>query len=102
MPKYSFTDAAEHDLERIIDHTLEYWGAGQAEKYVSGLKELAQSLAENPKLGVRRNDLLEELLIFSYSSHILYYFEQPHGITIIRILHGRMDANKHISKENIT
>ncbi len=66
------------------------------------MKELAQSLAENPKLGVSRNDLLEELLIFSYSSHILYYLEQPHGITINHILHGRMDVNKHISKENIT
>jgi len=31
MPKCSFIEAAKHDLESIIVHTLEYCGIGQAD-----------------------------------------------------------------------
>ena len=33
-----------------------------------------------------------------YVSHIVYYVKQPHGITVIRALHKRMDPKLHISR----
>ena len=97
MPRYEFTDQAEHDLDTIIDYTVERWGKVQAQKYLDGLEELAQNLAENPDLGVNRDRLFEGLISFPYVSHILYYVKQPHGIAIIRVLHRRMDTKRHIT-----
>jgi toxin ParE1/3/4 len=36
------------------------------------------------------------LLSFPYESHILYYMKQSHGITIVRVLHQRMDPMKYL------
>lgn len=99
MPRYEFTEQAEHDLEAITDYTLENWGRAQTEKYINALEELAQYIADNPDLGADRNVLLEGLLSFPYVSHILYYFKQPSGITVIRVLHKRMDPKRHITTE---
>lgn len=34
MPHYKFTEQAEHDLDAIIEYTLENWGQSQTVKYV--------------------------------------------------------------------
>jgi len=93
---YRLTEKAEHDLEEIIDYTHEQWGTLQAHTYLDGLETRGQLLAENPDLGTRRGDVLAGLFSFPYESHILYYYKQPHGITILRVLHNRMDPMKHL------
>ena len=98
MPRYEFTEHAERDLDTITDHTLTRWGQAQTDKYLGGLEALAQSLATNPDLGVHRDSLFEGLICFPYISHILYYIKAPHGITIIRVLHKRMDPTRHLSR----
>lgn len=95
-PRYHFTGKAEHDLEGTIDYTVQQWGASQADTYLDGLETRAQLLADNPDLGTKRDALSEELLSFPYESHILYYTKQPHGITIVRVLHQNMDSLKHL------
>ncbi|WP_456380172.1 type II toxin-antitoxin system RelE/ParE family toxin [Thiolapillus sp.] len=96
MADCKFTKKAEHDLEDIIDYTLHQWGVAQAHAYIDGLEERGQLLADNPGLGTRRESLSGELLSFPYESHILYYMQQPHGITIVRMLHQRMDPLEHM------
>ncbi|MCO5119192.1 MAG: type II toxin-antitoxin system RelE/ParE family toxin [Burkholderiaceae bacterium] len=64
MPDFRFSAGAEHDLEDIIDYTIERWGVDQAVKYMDGLEDLAGTLARTPALGRRRDDLLEGLLVF--------------------------------------
>ncbi len=102
MPRYEFTDQAESDLDSITDYTLEQWGKDQAIQYIDGLESLAQTLVENPDIGVHRKHLFEGLMSFPYVSHILYYVKQPHGITIIRVLHQRMDPKRHVTTSQIT
>ena len=96
MPDYRFTPEAENDLQSIIDYTIEQWGKVQAHHYIDGLENIAAQLAENPDLGTDRAQLIHGLLSFPYESHVLYYLRQDHGITIIRVLHKRMDAQRHL------
>jgi len=93
---YNFTEKAERDLEDIIDYTFQQWGATQTHTYLDGLEARGQLLADNPDLGTKRETLSEGLLSFPYESHILYYMRQPHGITIVRVLHQSMDPVKHL------
>jgi toxin ParE1/3/4 len=87
MPHYKFTADAQRDLEEIIQNTVEHWGAQQAHQYLDGLETLAARLAETGQLGTQRNDLAEGLRSFPYVSHVLYYVIEPHGITLVRVLH---------------
>ncbi len=95
-PCYKFAEKAEHDLENIIDHTLQQWGSVQTHTYLDGLEARGQLLANNPGLGVKREAISEGLLSFPYESHILYYMRQAHGITMVRVLHQNMDPMKHL------
>lgn len=100
MPRYDFAEQAERDLEAIIDYTLEHWGQRQATDYLNQLETLAETLAERPDIGVKRDALFDGLISFPYRSHILYYVKQRHGITIVRVLHKRMDPERHLSAES--
>lgn len=92
MNKYSFTDEAVEDLNGIIDFTLTTWGQSQTANYSSELEQFCQKLTENPFLGQTCGELSPSLLSFPYRSHILYYRCSEHGISIIRILHSRMNV----------
>ena len=70
MASYVFTDKAERDLELIIDYTIENWGPMQAIGYIDGLEEIAQTLADNPDIGFKRDSLSAGLLSFPYQRHI--------------------------------
>ncbi|MDE1465737.1 type II toxin-antitoxin system RelE/ParE family toxin [Spartinivicinus poritis] len=96
MADFYFSEKAEQDLEEITDYTHQQWGSLQVIKYLDGLTELCQTLADSPVLGMKRDNLAEGLLSFSYESHILYYLAQPHGITVVRVLHKRRDPVKHL------
>jgi len=96
MASYVFTEKAERDLESIIDYTVKKWGSQQALQYIDGLEELAQTLADNPDIGVKSDAIHEGLLSFLYRQHILYYIKNRHGVNIVRVLHASMDSRKQL------
>jgi len=96
VAKCNFTEKAEHDLQDIIDYTLQQWGASQAYQYIDGLENQGQLLANNPNLGIQRDAIYKGLLSFPYESHILFYVKNSSGITIIRVLHQSMGPLKHL------
>lgn len=95
-PSYRFTQRAEHDLEEIIDYTLQQWGAHQTNSYIDNLEDQCRLLADNPRLGVRRDEIRDGLFSFPYESHILYYVMDSNDIVIVRVLHQGMDPMKHL------
>jgi toxin ParE1/3/4 len=98
MPTVKYTQAANVDLLNIINFTFETWGADQADTYIDGLEKLAQTLSEAPNLGKARADLAKGLRSFSYQSHVLYFIEATHGITVVRVLHENMNVGAEIAK----
>ena len=96
MSSYVFTEKAERDLENIVDYTVEQWGTVRAIQYIESLQEVAQLLASNPDIGMKRDNLSAGLLSFPCQSHILYYLKNTHGVSIIRVLHSNMDPVRHL------
>ena len=96
MKRYKFTATAENDLVGIVDYSLEKWGAIKANHYVDGLESLTSNLANNPNVGLYQEDILADIMAFPYESHILYYVPDSQGITIIRVLHKRMNPHLHL------
>lgn len=92
-PKVKYTEKAAGDLSEIVDYTLHRWGSTQAHIYIDGLEKLAQLLAGNPDIGKSCNDLYDGLTAFPYQSHVLYYLREPHGITVARVLHRKMNPS---------
>jgi toxin ParE1/3/4 len=96
MPNYRLTPAAKSDLLEIWNYTVETWGEKQAERYLLDIEIKLEQLAANPKLGRQRPEISPGYYSFPVEKHIGFYLYSGNHISIIGILHGRMDIDKDL------
>ena len=95
MAEYRLSPAAERDSEGIWKYTRSEWGVEQAERYTDLLAAAFQVLAESPKSAPTCDHIREGYRRRSVERHMIY-FRITDGIAIIRVLHGQMDAPRHL------
>jgi toxin ParE1/3/4 len=96
MTEYQFSRRAAPDLEAIAEYTIKRFGLEQARRYRDELGACFNQLADNPKLGRRAEQLGEGLRRYEHRSHIIFYQQSGAGLLIVRILHYRMYASRHV------
>ncbi len=105
--RYRLTPAAAHDLEAILQETLQQFGPHQVEHYAGLIEGAIRILVADPQhIASRlREDLLPALRSFHVeraatrrgaAAHLIYYRIEPDGtLTILRLLHQSMDPSRH-------
>ena len=96
MRKINVHALAESDLIDIWQYSFEEWAEAQADKYLDELDRRIKALAERPELGMRRDYVREGYRVLFVASHAVYYAVTPDTVHIIRVLHGRMDPDRHL------
>ncbi len=96
MAEYRLSRRAAMDVEAIAAFTIQRFGIERARRYRDELKACLAELAENPRLGRRAEQLAKGLRRFEHQSHIVFYKREEEAILIVRVLHNRMDAPKHL------
>lgn len=96
MAGLRFSPAAQADLEAIYDSTVRQWGAGQAALYLQLLESACLGLAADPALGQDCGHIRPGYRRGAAGRHHLYFRIEHDGIAVIRILHQRMDAPRHL------
>ena len=97
MSGYVLSPAARADLEQIWDYTAATWDDDQAENYVRDIQRAIERVVDNPMIGRVCDDVRPGYRKHPVGSHILYY--RIHGVDVIdvvRILHQRMDVDRHL------
>jgi toxin ParE1/3/4 len=95
---YTKSKRADRDLKSIIIRGMTDFGEAQTDKYIAGLHDKMQLLAERPDIGREYVHSRTQLtyLCFPHESHMIYYRKRKDDIFITRILHVRMLPEKHI------
>jgi toxin ParE1/3/4 len=96
MRKVHVHALAESDLIGIWQYTFEEWGEAQADKYLDELDSGIKRLADNPDLGVMRGQVRDGYRALFVGSHSVYFTVTPTTVYVIRVLHGRMDPERHL------
>lgn len=96
MRRYVVSPRAQHDLSDIWDSTAERWGAGQADEYLRILQRAIDFVADNPRRGRSWEEVPGGHRRYPAGSHMLIYRVAEIGIVVVRVLHGRMDFERHI------
>lgn len=96
MAEYRLTPAAERDLESIWIHTRQQWGGEQANRYIDSLIAVFADLAQSPKTAPACDHIRPGYRRRSVERHVIYFRATAYGIAIVRILHDRMDAPRHL------
>lgn len=71
-------------------------GEAQADKYLDELDSGIKRLAYNSDLGIQRDHVRDGYRVLFVASHAVYYTVTSTTIHIVRILHGRMDPERHL------
>lgn len=61
-------------------------------RFVESLEDQCVSLAAFPGIGTRRDDLAENLRLFSFRGYAIYFSELSDKVRIERVLRGAIDA----------
>ncbi|MBE9607087.1 type II toxin-antitoxin system RelE/ParE family toxin [Acetobacteraceae bacterium H6797] len=94
--QFLFSPRALTDLDEIWDHSAREWGVERAEAYLRDLARHAQRLADNPALGRSCAEVRAGYYRYPAGAHVIFYRGVATGIEVIRILHARMDAWRHL------
>jgi toxin ParE1/3/4 len=87
---------AQTDLEDIWDYTADRWGLEQAETYTRQLWKHITAMVGKPSLGKECSEVRRGYWKYASGAHVLFYRVTPDGVDIVRILHERMDYERHI------
>lgn len=91
------TPAAQADLEQIWDYTHDRWDVDQAEQYLRQLQHAIGRAAANPLIGRACDEIRPGYGKLDAGSHTLYYRVTAEGVVdVVRILHRRMDVDRHL------
>lgn len=92
---YRLSPLAEADLEEIWFYTFKNWSMEQADSYYKHLVAAFEGLAAGTKHG-RIADVLPDYQKYLSGAHVIYFLDYPNHLDIIRVLHQRQDAERHL------
>ena len=95
-PEYRLSPAAKRDLADIWRYTRQQWGREQANKYTLGLKAVLATLAAAPLQAQSCDQVRPGYRRRNVEQHVVYIQPTRYGIAVVRILHQRMDATRHL------
>lgn len=97
MSRVILSPRAKMDLSDIWDYTLTEWGAEQAEKYVRDLWETLQGLPDDLNMSIDIGDVRKGYRKARCASHVIFFkIPRAGSVDVVRILHQKMDFDKHI------
>tara|TARA_A100000171_G_scaffold7094_1_gene5468 strand:+ start:1085 stop:1381 length:297 start_codon:yes stop_codon:yes gene_type:complete len=94
-PEYRISARAEVDLEEIWLYTQQRWSARQADTYIRDFLNVFAELASATRIG-QKCDIRDGYFKIGSGAHVIYYRHAGDAIEVVRILHGRMDVNRHL------
>jgi len=92
-----FLPQAELDLEAIGDYIAQD-NPRRANSFVRQLREQCRKITEAPKAYRSRSEFGEGLRSCAYGNYVLFFYEEPGLVRIVRVLHGAMDLEAQFAE----
>lgn len=94
--RLEFTEDAQLDLRSLLRYTNRTWGPEQRDRYADRMTRTIDELLAHPHLGPARDDIAPGLRSLRVGQHIIFYRLIDPTISIVRILHARMNPEQHL------
>jgi toxin ParE1/3/4 len=77
---------------------MQQWGVAQRDAYGEEIARAFESLSANAEIGRARDEVSPGLRSYRVRQHVIYYRIAGSSLMVLRILHERMDAWRHLSQ----
>lgn len=96
MAELRLTPAALRDLEGIWRYSAQQWGPVQAGLYLDLLNAAFEALAHAPESAPSCEHVRPGYRKQIVKHHAVYYRTEADVVIVVRVLHERMDAPRHL------
>ncbi len=96
MVGFVLSKAAIADLKSIGRYTYDNWGENQQNIYLGDIYKVFNNLTCLTIKGHSVYEIRKNYFKYKVGKHIVFYKEEQNIIYIIRVLHERMDVEKHL------
>ncbi|CDZ65088.1 type II toxin-antitoxin system RelE/ParE family toxin [Neorhizobium galegae] len=93
---YSLSPRARRDLEEIWRYTFQKWSRAKADDYYHELIDAMLELAGDTRRGKPLDHIRPGYFSLSSGSHFIIYKRIGARISIVRVLHQRMNLGRHL------
>ena len=98
MFNFEISRLALQDLDDIWEYTAEHWSKQQANKYYKEIFETINEICNNSEIGRPIDDIKYGHRRINVKSHMIIYKIKKDIIYIDRILHQKMDIDRHLNE----
>jgi toxin ParE1/3/4 len=96
MKGYVLSPRAQKDIDDIWEYTVEHWNVRQAEIYLRQIRRAIETVAAEPNIARSCADIRPGYWKYPEGSHVLFFRITDKGINVVRVLHSRMDFERHL------
>ena len=96
MMSYVLSPRAQKDIDDIWEYTVEHWNVRQAEIYLRQIRRAIETVAAEPNIARACDDIRPGYWKYPAGSHVMFFRITDKGINVVRILHSRMDFERHL------
>lgn len=96
MAQYILSPNAQESLRKIKAYSLEQFGEEQAIAYLRLIEKKLQTIAKNPDIGRKREEVKTGYLSFLAGAHVIFYRKAKNYVEVIDIFHQGMDPYRHL------
>lgn len=94
--EFRLSNQAAQDIKEIYKYSVGQFGELQAQRYDDSLWACFDLLAANPRAGRERLAFMKPLRSHQHQKHVIFYCIREDYILIVRVLHERMDPERHL------
>lgn len=92
MARLTVSEEADRDLDALYRQGVEMFGIAQADRYIEGLLNALDLIADFPGTARLRTELQPPIRAYLYKSHLILYDIGATGdVLVVRIRHGHED-----------
>jgi toxin ParE1/3/4 len=98
MANYRITRLAQNDVQNIWNYTVDQWSLSQAEKYIDGLFDCFDAVADGTMQTKAVDQIRQGYRKALYGRHVVFFkFGDDQVTEIIRVLHSSMDIETRLA-----
>jgi toxin ParE1/3/4 len=99
-PTFRLSEPALRDIETIADYIAHQSGLTRSEYFLDRLDEKLAKIAQFPRLGRQRNEILPGLRSLPIDSYLILYMPFLEDIDILRVVSGYIDLSALFTDSN--
>lgn len=92
-PQFRLTKPAIQDIEQIADYIARESGLSQADRFLAKLDAKFAKIAQFPKIGRQRDEVLPRLRSFPMDQYLILYIPESQNVDILRVVSGYRDLS---------